>query len=127
MCSLLDFLHECPDISDLVVVAPTQEAVQPWVDIWGATRHVGDQVVQIEPSRLSSPVVRAAIDTLIHGQPAVTLKRERAAAVDLFVMLRRAGEHVDAAALRAHVLRETAWRTKQVDLLVEIAQRVRSS
>lgn len=122
---LLDSLDSLHGPSAVLVVPWLRDEVSPWIRTWSA-RELGSTE---EPSErvFSNSTVRAALESLtrrVNMGTGLAHPSDRAAAIEMFRMLKRAGEHYDPDEVRAWLVSQLRWQPRHANAVAEIAGKI---
>ena len=122
----LDQMDSIPNVSAMLVVPWRIEAVEPWIRTWGAIE-LGTQESVEEPELVKNKVVVEALKSLtavVNVSTGITHPSDREAAVQLFTILRDAGELFNPEDVKAWLIRYGGWKAPQAQEVAELAQKI---
>lgn len=125
---LLDMLDDIPGISHILVVPSNLQEVEYWIDTWMAPE-IDTPSHPRQRGAVQNPVVVEALKTLtdfINVSTGISNPSDRQAAVDLFRRLKEAGEDFNPSEVRAWLVRDGRWGSRDADDVKSIAERVLS-
>jgi hypothetical protein len=123
---LLDIVDGLIGITDVLVIPWTLDEVQYWIDTWSAIE-LGPGI-EYKPSKLPpsalNPIVEAALESLtnrVNLSTGILHPLDRAAAIELFRILRGAGITYDPGQVRAWLVSRGRWNPRDADDVAEVA------
>ena len=123
---LLDQIDSLPGVTDVLVIPWNIQEVQYWIDTWAATElGAAPQVTTRKP--FSNPIVEAALEALterVNLSTGILHPLDRAAAVDLFRILRDNGIPYDPGEVRAWLVSQGGWRPSDADDAKKVAEAI---
>jgi hypothetical protein len=123
---LLDKVDSVTGVTDVLVIPLTIQEVQYWIDTWAATElGATPQVATRKP--FSNPIVETALEALterVNLSTGILHPLDRAAAVDLFRILRDNGIPYDPEEIRAWLVSQGGWRPSDADDVKKIAEAI---
>jgi hypothetical protein len=123
---LLDKIDSLPGVTDVLVIPWTIQEVQDWIDTWAATElGAAHQVATRKP--FSNPIVEAALEALterVNLSTGILDTSDRAAAIDLFMILRDSGISYDPKEIRAWLVSQGGWRPSDADDVKSVAEAI---
>jgi hypothetical protein len=124
---LLGLIDGIRGVSDVLVVPWLAEEVVPWIRTWSA-RELGSTAEAPAPA-FSNPTVRAALEALndrVNRATGLAHPSDRAAAIEMFRLLRRARETFSPEEIRSWLLSQLSWQPRHADQVAEVAEKVLS-
>lgn len=121
---LLDKIDSLTGVTDVLVIPWTLQEVQYWIDTWAATE-LGSAPEARKP--FSDPLVEAALDALtnrVNLSTGILHPLDRAAAIDLFRILRDNGIPYDPNEIRAWLVSQGGWKPSDADDVKRVAEAI---
>lgn len=123
---LLDKIDGLIGVTDVLVIPWILQEVQYWIDTWAATE-LGSIPRVITGKPFSDPVVEAALEALtnrVNLSTGILHPLDRAAAIDLFRILRDNGILYDPDEIRAWLVSQGGWRPSYADDVKKVAEAI---
>lgn len=122
---LLDSVDSLAGVTAVLVIPWTALEVHPWIRAWNA-RALGASAPPPDPE-FSNPVVKVALESLtgrVNVSTGLGHPSDKAAAIELFKILRRGGEGFDPAEIRGWLISCLGWLPDTADEVADVARRV---
>lgn len=123
---LLDVLDSIRNISAMLVVPWNFSEVEPWIRAWNATELGAQRTERAEPL-LRSTIVEQALSSLTHIvnlATGISHPRDREAAIQMFEILRNAGEQFSPEDIKAWLVGEGGWNATDAEDVAVVARKV---
>jgi hypothetical protein len=121
----LDQLVSIPNVSEILVVPHSLEALEPWIKMWNATELGASPQPRQMP--LSNLVVRQALKNLtrvVNVSTGIAHPRDKETTIQILEILRDGGEMFTPEEVKAYLVIECDWKAKYAQEVAEIAQKV---
>lgn len=122
---LLEVVDNLHGATAVLVVPWLRDEINPWIRIWAA-RQLGSADAQTEQV-FSNPTVRAALESLtnhINMGTGLAHPSDRTAAVEMFRLLQRAGEHFNPEEVRGWLISQLKWQPRHASDVAEVAEKI---
>lgn len=122
----LDQIDSISNVPAMLVVPWLMKAIEPWIKTWSATE-LGTQESREEPELIKNKVVVEALKSLtalVNVSTGITHPSDREAAIQLFTILRDAGEFFNPENVKAWLIRYGGWKAQQAQEVAELAQKI---
>lgn len=123
---LLDKIDGMYGVTDVLVVPWSKDAVDFWIDTWGALELGSD--TERKSMDISDPVVKEAVETLdilVNTSTGITHSSDRSTCIEIFKTLDSEGIAFDPDEVRAWLISEKSWDPDHADDVREVAEGVR--
>jgi len=122
----LDEIDSIPNISAMLVVPWLFKEVKPWIRAWNASE-LGQPPTTPESALTQSKIVEQALKGLtatVNLSTGISHPSDRDAAIQMFEILKAAGEPFSPDEVKAWLVGKGGWKTTDAQEVAEVAQKV---